>query len=149
MKRQRPTGNCRRRMTVSARPTGNWKPGLRNWKEQVAALQEQNFDAAAREQAYKEAAEDLQRDVIGTKVMVMTISCTYNPADPEKRKITIITPDRNYDAIEIRRENEASAFKQLSGHMEKYIQLHDKEGGDCRFRPEYREYSGQGQRVHK
>ena len=94
---------------------------------QVEALQEQNFDAAAREQAYKEAAEDLQRDVIGTKVMVMTISCTYNPADPEKRKITIITPDRNYDAIEIRRENEESAFKQLSGHMEKYIQLHNKE----------------------
>ena len=94
---------------------------------QVEALQEQNFDAAAREQAYKEAAEDLQRDVIGTKVMVMTISCTYNPADPEKRKITIITPDRSYDAIEIRRDNEESAFKQLSGHMEKYIQLHDKE----------------------
>lgn len=97
-------------------------------EEQVAALQEQNFDAAAREQAYKEAAEDLQRDVIGTKVMVMTISCTYNPADSERRKITIITPDRKYDPIEVRKENEASAFKQLSGHMEKYIQLHDKEG---------------------
>ena len=68
-------------------------------EEQVAALQEQNFDAAAREQAYKEAAEDLQR-----------------------------APDRKYDPIEVRKENEASAFKQLSGHMEKYIQLHDREG---------------------
>lgn len=96
-------------------------------EEQVAALQEQNFDAAAREQAYKEAAEDLQGDVIGTKVMVMTISCTYNPADSTKRKITIITPDRKYDPIEIRKDNEESAFKQLSGHMEKYIQLHDKQ----------------------
>ena len=66
--------------------------------------------------------------MIGTKVMVMTISCTYNPADSERRKITIITPDRKYDPIEVRKENEASAFKQLSGHMEKYIQLHDKEG---------------------
>ena len=97
-------------------------------EEQVASLQEQNFDVAAREQAYKEAVEDLQGDVIGTRVMVMTISCTYDRVNPDNRIITIITPDRKYDPIEVRKENEASAFKQLSGHMEKYIQLHDKEG---------------------
>ena len=93
-------------------------------EERVAQLEAESFDQEAAMKAYEDAAAAYEGTVIGSRVMIVTVSCTYSSHDALTRQIRIMTSDKEFDPIQIRTGSEKTGFSRLSRLLEDYILSH-------------------------
>ena len=93
-------------------------------EEKVALLEAESFDQEAAMKAYEDAAAAYEGTVIGSRVMIVTVSCTYSSHDALTRQIRIMTSDKEFDPIQIRTGSEKTGFSRLSRLLEDYILSH-------------------------
>lgn len=97
---------------------------IRALQEEVAALEAESFDKEAAMKAYQDAAAAYEGSVIGSRVMIVTVSCTYSARDAAVRQIRVLASDREYEAIPVTASSEKTAFARLSRLLEDYIRDH-------------------------
>ena len=93
-------------------------------QEEIAVLEAESFDQEAAVKAYEDAAAAYEGSVIGSRVMIVTVSCTYSSRDAAVRQIRVLSPDREFEAISVTSSNEKTAFARLSRLLEDYIRAH-------------------------
>lgn len=93
-------------------------------RAQVDALNDKLFDQTAMQEAYEGRLEDYDGEVIGTRVKIVTVSCTYSAVDSTSRQIRVITPEEVWEAIHLTPMNQDTGYERLERLLETYIEDH-------------------------
>ncbi len=99
--------------------------------EEVASLQAEIddlhnklFDQSAMQAAYEGRLEDYDGEIIGEKVKIVTISCTYSATDSTNRQIRVITPEEAWEPILLSPANQDTSYSRLERLLKSYIDDH-------------------------
>lgn len=89
--------------------------------EEVEELKAQLAEQEALRESYEERLADYENDVIGGRVKIVTIYCTWDEEDSTKRKIRVLTSDKNYDPVNLTAENQENGYARLNQLLVDYI----------------------------
>ncbi len=95
-------------------------------EQKIADLESRMLDQTALQSAYEAQLSALEDDVIGGKVRIVTIYCTFDPSDSKKRRIRLVAPDLENEAIEMNGEHERLGYERLRNVLTKYIRDYDE-----------------------
>lgn len=84
-------------------------------------LRKQLFDQTTMEESYKKIIDDYEGDVLGKRVKIVTIYCTYDDFDSSIRQIRIDIPGIDFKPIDFNNKNSENAFNRLKLALENYI----------------------------
>lgn len=93
-------------------------------RAEVDTLSERLFDQTAMQEAYEGRLEDYDGEIIGGKVKIVTISCTYSAVDSTNRQIRVITPEEAWEPIHLTPANQDTGYDRLSRLLTAYITDH-------------------------
>lgn len=87
----------------------------------VELLQEEVFALTAENQAKESLREAYEGEVIGKRVKLVTIYCTYDSGDSTKRRLSAEAPGLTFEPFEFQSTNVESAFSRLKNALTEYI----------------------------
>lgn len=93
-------------------------------RTEIDSLSEKLFDQAAMQEAYEGRLEDYDGEIIGAKVKIVTISCTYSAADSTNRQIRVITPEEAWEPIRLTPANQDTGYDRLTRLLTAYVTDH-------------------------
>ena len=70
---------------------------------------------------YEKRLSDYESDVIGGRVKLVTIDCTWDEEDSTKRQIRVMAPDKDFAPISLTADNQENGYARLSQMLTDYI----------------------------
>ena len=70
---------------------------------------------------YEERLSDYESDVIGGRVKIVTIYCTWDEEDSTKRQIRVLTSDKEFSPVNLTAENQENGYARLNQMLVDYI----------------------------
>lgn len=88
---------------------------------EVEELNLQVFDLTARQEEAAEIRAAYEGEVIGKRVKIVNIYCTYDMQDSSKRKLFVEADGLSFEPVDFNSDNSESAFRRLSVVLEDYV----------------------------
>lgn len=90
-------------------------------EKQVEELSGRLTEEESLREMYEERLSDYESDVLGSRVKIVTIYCTWDEEDSTKRQIRVMAPDKDFTPISLTADNQENGYARLSQMLTDYI----------------------------
>ena len=90
-------------------------------EKQVEELNARLTEEESLREMYEKRLSDYESDVIGGRVKIVTIYCTWDDEDSTKRQIRVLTSDKEFSPVNLTAENQENGYARLNQMLVDYI----------------------------
>ena len=90
-------------------------------EKQVEELNARLTEEESLREMYEKRLSDYESDVIGGRVKIVTIYCTWDEEDSTKRQIRVLTSDKEFSPVNLTAENQENGYARLNQMLVDYI----------------------------